>query len=247
MHAAEVIAGSEASRVLLTCEHASNALPEPWRWPEPDRWIIDTHWAIDLGAAEVTRHLAQAMHAPAVLATFSRLLVDPNRPVPHPELFRKQADGHTVWLNHDLTHREQEARVEHFHSGYHAVVDQQLARTPRAMILSIHTFTPIYEAGPPRPMEIGVLFDRDESLALQIADALHHEGGWKVALNEPYSGRNGLMYAPDRHAMHHGRPAVEFEIRQDIANDPTRHADLVRSIRHALTVVGRTLPPGTGD
>ena len=56
----ELIEGDDHARVLLTCEHASNALPEPWTWPADDRWIVDTHWAFDLGIADVTRHVARA-------------------------------------------------------------------------------------------------------------------------------------------------------------------------------------------
>jgi predicted N-formylglutamate amidohydrolase len=235
--AVEVIEGDADARVLLTCEHASNRLPAPWAWPEADRWLVDTHWALDLGVADVTRHLAAAIHAPAALARFSRLLCDPNRPFDSDTLFRTVADGHPVQLNQALTHEERRQRIDATHHPYHAAVDELLGRYRHAMVLSMHSFTPVYEGGPPRPMEIGVLFDRDEALALTLAEGLAREG-WQVALNEPYSGRAGLIYAAERHAVHHGRAALELEIRQDVATDPTRHTDLVASIRRALAHAG---------
>lgn len=235
--AVELIEGDLDARVLLTCEHASNRLPAPWAWPEDDLWLVETHWAVDLGVADITRHLAAALHAPAVLARFSRLLCDANRPFDSDTLFRTVAEGHPVRLNQALTEEERRRRIEATHHPYHTAVDAALARHPHAIVLSMHSFTPVYEGGPPRAMEIGVLFDRDEALAQVIAEGLEREG-WKVALNEPYSGRAGLIYAAERHAVHHGRAALELEIRQDLATDAGRHADLVASIRRALGRAG---------
>ena len=63
--AAEEIDGDFDGRLVLTCEHASAALPEPWTWPEEDRWLVDTHWASDIGAAAFTRRLAATADAPS--------------------------------------------------------------------------------------------------------------------------------------------------------------------------------------
>ncbi|MEQ1504118.1 MAG: N-formylglutamate amidohydrolase [Myxococcota bacterium] len=233
----EVIEGRDDARVLLTCEHASNALPAPWAWPDEDRWLIETHWAIDLGIAAVTRHLAQAIDAPAVLAKFSRLLCDANRPLDAETLFRTIADGHPVRLNQALTDAERIARIRRLHEPYHATADALLARYPHAVVLSMHSFTPVYQDGPPRPMEIGVLFDQEEQISVAIAESMAADG-WRVALNEPYSGKDGLIYAADRHATRHHRRALELEVRQDVALDGSRHAALVHSIRRALIHAG---------
>jgi predicted N-formylglutamate amidohydrolase len=48
--------------------------------------------------------LSAAVAAPAVIAQFSRLLVDANRPLDSPTLFRDVADGQPVHLNQG-THR----------------------------------------------------------------------------------------------------------------------------------------------
>jgi hypothetical protein len=37
-------------RLLLTCEHASQLMPSPWRWPDEDRRLLNTHWALDMGS-----------------------------------------------------------------------------------------------------------------------------------------------------------------------------------------------------
>jgi predicted N-formylglutamate amidohydrolase len=217
--AVEVRAGRDDARVLVTCEHATQRMPVGWEWPDRDRRLIDTHWAFDLGAAEVARDFAAAMGAVAVLSRYSRLLVDPNRPEDSPTLFREHAEGEPVELN--TTHldaTERRARIERLLRPYHDAVDRELAASRATMLVAIHTFTPVYE-GEPRSLEVGVLYERDEALAEEVAEVLVKRG-LKAELNEPYSGKDGLMYAAERHARTHGRRAVEFEVRQDLATDP---------------------------
>ncbi len=127
--AAELIDGDLEGRLVFTCEHASAALPEPWTWPPQDRWIIDTHWAIDIGAADFTRRVAAHLNAPAVLSRFSRLLIDPNRPLDSDTLFRENAEGRTVHLNESLLEAERSRRIERFYHHYHAAVSSIVERS----------------------------------------------------------------------------------------------------------------------
>lgn len=224
--AIEVRAGKRDAPVFLTCEHASQRMPLGWRWPERDRRLIDTHWAYDLGAREMTRALSAGMQAPAVLTRYSRLLVDPNRPHESPTLFRADAEGEPVLLNTvHLDEAERRRRIDHLWRPYHEAIDRELAATSAPVLLAIHTFTPLYE-GARRTVEIGVLFDHEEALAEELAGAIGARG-FRVALNEPYSGNSGLMYAGETHARAHGRRAVELEIRQDLAIDPRFRDDFV--------------------
>ncbi|MEZ4449485.1 MAG: N-formylglutamate amidohydrolase [Nannocystaceae bacterium] len=243
--------GSER-RLLLICEHASQRLPERWVWPEEDRWLIGTHWAIDLGAAELTRALARALGCPAILARFSRLLVDPNRPEDSPTLFRDEAEGRPVALNHRLDDDERERRLAGYYRPYHRAIDQALAAAPEASIFSVHSFTPIYE-GRPRAVELGILYDRHRELAARFADALteaaaEHAPGLHIAHNEPYSGILGFAYSPERHGAAHGRRCLEIEVRQDLALDRARRpallAILVAALRAALLDERRPLRRG---
>ena len=233
----EQIDGPLTAPVVLTAEHASADLPDGWAWSAEDAWLVSTHWAVDLGIAEVTRRLAAAVAAPAVLATFSRLLVDPNRELSRPDLFRQVADGKLIHLNAQLTEEERHRRIERLYVPYHNAVDEVVNATPGAFVLSMHSFTPLYE-GTRRPMELAVLFDEEEALGLILAEALA-EGGWKVAVNEPYSGKEGLIYSAHRHAEEAGRPALEIEVRQDLATDSSQLPALVDTIAHAITVVSQ--------
>lgn len=212
--AATRIDGDFDGRVVLTCEHAGTELPPPWSWPEADKRLLGTHWACDIGAGAFTRRLAKALDAPAVLSNFTRLLVDPNRPLDAETLFRAEADGEPVWLNVDLDDADRRRRIEGFYRPYHAASSEMVRKSKAEIVFGVHTFTGNYE-GNQRDLQIGILFDREEdlghSLVAHLADA-----GFVAAPNEPYSGKDGLAYAPVLHAEEHGRRAVEIEVRQDL-------------------------------
>ncbi len=75
----ETVPGDPGCGLLLLCDHASNAVP-----PDLDNLGVaaphfERHIAYDIGAAAVTRALARRLGAPALLTTFSRLIIDPNR------------------------------------------------------------------------------------------------------------------------------------------------------------------------
>ncbi len=212
--AAEAIEGDLDGRVVFTCEHASNALPMPWLWPAADRWLIDTHWASDIGAAAFTRRVAHLMNAPAVLSKFSRLLVDPNRPLDSDTLFRQNADGLQVQLNQAILDSERQERIDRFYHPYHAAVSAVVGQSRGDTVFGIHTFTDEYE-GDKRSLELGVLFDDDEEPAHRLIRHLER-AGFHVLANEPWSGKAGLAYSPVRHAREHGRRALEIEARQDL-------------------------------
>lgn len=226
--AVEEIDGDFDGRLVFTCEHASAHLPEPWRWPEEDRWVVDTHWASDIGAAAFTRRVAQLMNAPAVLSGFSRLLIDPNRPLDSDTLFRQNAEGRTVHLNEALLDAERARRIDRFYHPYHAAVSAMVERSRGDTVFSIHTFTDTYE-GDARVLELGVLFDHDEEPAQRLVRHLE-AAGFHALANEPWSGKAGLAYSPVRHAREFGRCALEIEARQDLIVDESFAARLAEAL-----------------
>lgn len=236
--AVEIVRGAPDAPVLLTCEHASERLPEPWTWPEADRWIVGTHWAYDIGAADLTRDIAEDLRANAVLSRFSRLLADPNRDETAVDLCRSRAEGRSVDLNRGVDEAERQRRLTRLHRPYHATIDRELGRSSASVVLSIHTFTPVYE-GQPRTVEIGVLFDEEIDLAERFASVIA-AAGFVTRLNEPYSGREGLIYSAHRHAKAHGRRAVELEVRQDLAVEAVVRRRLCAAVRPVLDELSRS-------
>ncbi len=226
--AVEHIEGDYGARVVFTCEHAAAELPEPWTWPEEDRWLVGTHWASDIGAAAFTRRVARQMNAPAVLSRFSRLLVDPNRPLDSDTLFRENAEGKTIALNASLLDAERRRRIDRFYKPYHAAARAMVERSRGDTVFSIHTFTDNYE-GDARVLELGVLFDDDEEPAYRLIRHLERSG-FHVLANEPWSGKQGLAYSPVMHAREFGRTALEIEARQDLIVQETFAARLAEAL-----------------
>ena len=228
----EVVRGRKDAPVLLTCEHASARLPEPWTWPAHDEHLSRMHWAVDLGARDLALDLAAATGATLVMARFSRLLVDPNRPEDSPTLFRAEADGRAIEFNAYLLPSERERRLDEYYRPFHAAVDRELAQVSAPVVLAVHTYTDHYE-GQLRTLEAGVLFDREEALADVFLSELR-AADIRTELNEPWSGKAGLMHVAQTHADRHGRRAIEIEVRQDLAEDATFRARIVPAIVRAL-------------
>jgi predicted N-formylglutamate amidohydrolase len=190
-------------RVLVTCEHASQRLPDGVTLPAADSHLLDTHWSLDLGAEDCVRDLLQAadggveLQVCALLSRCSRLLVDVNRPVDSETLIRTTADGRSIQLNSQLSPHDFEDRVCRFHAPYHAQLQRLRAAFAPQVALSIHSFTPLYE-GQRRELEVGVLYRRQEDAeAARLLLERFRQSGLKAELNEPWSGMRGFMHAMD--------------------------------------------------
>ncbi len=229
--------------VLFVCDHASNALPEAYGTLGLEQGDFAAHIASDIGAATVTRALATAFGAPAVLARWSRLLIDLNRGPDDPTLVMKLSDGRIIPGNRDADAAEIAHRLEQHHAPYHAAIEAQIERSRDGghlpVILSMHSFTPVWK-GAQRPWEIGVLWDSDARLAKPLMARLA-QAGFAVGDKEPYSGEleNDSLY---RHGTMHGLPHVLIELRQDLIATPqaaqTLAARLKPVVEQVLTDMG---------
>jgi len=224
------------SPLLVTCEHASNRIPAPLRTSQMDREWLATHWGWDIGARTVCREIIRQTHSIGVFSRFSRLLADANRAPSHEHLVRCAVEGHVLSFNSRLTIEEVDRRIERYHVPYHAAVDRTMADRQKypgeVMLLAVHSFTPQLGSDK-REMDVGVLFDHYEPVALRLRDEIKAEG-LKVALNEPYSGRNGLMYAAHLHGSSHGTVHLELELNQALINTPAAARKMGRLLTRAL-------------
>ena len=74
-----LLPGRTDQGLILLCDHAANAVPPGYGTLGLPPEQLERHIAYDIGAAAITRTLAQALGVPAVMTRFSRLLIDPNR------------------------------------------------------------------------------------------------------------------------------------------------------------------------
>ena len=129
----EVINAQGNAPFLLVCDHASRAIPAAMHQLGLADWVLDKHVACDIGAAALTRSLAKRFDAPAVLAGYSRLIVDLNRQLDNSSAFMKVSDGIAIPGNIDMRSGNASSASIHSLRPYHDAVSAQLARfTPDA-------------------------------------------------------------------------------------------------------------------
>lgn len=215
-----IIGADRPGRWLITCDHASNRVPADVNGGSLGIAPADMarHIAWDVGAAGVARALAERLGAPAILSTFSRLVIDPNRGEDDPTLLMKLYDGTIIPANRHADKAEVERRLIAYHRPYHIALAELAARRSDTAICAIHSFTPRLNGRPPRPWEVAVLYShKDTRLALPLIAQLRAEG-YATGDNQPYNGHLDGD-AIDRHALQAGRPNVLIEVRNDLIAD----------------------------
>jgi predicted N-formylglutamate amidohydrolase len=224
-------------RWLVTCDHASNHVPD---WvgggdlgiPAED---MARHIAWDVGAAGVARELGRLLDSPVLLSDFSRLVIDPNRGEDDPTLVMKLYDGTIIPANRHADAAEVERRLDRLYRPYHSAYARLAALRPDRVILAIHSFTPCLRGRAPRPWHVGVLHSHlDARLSTTLIARLRQEPDLCIGDNEPYSGHLPGD-AIDRHALRHGRHNTLVELRNDLIRTPAEQAHWAARLAPILT------------
>lgn len=209
------------SRWLITCDHATNRVPD---------WVgggtlgiaaadMARHIAYDVGAAGLASALARLMDAPAVFSDFSRLVIDPNRGEDDPTLLMRLYDGTVIPANKTADAAERARRLERLHRPYHRALAGLANRHPARCICAIHSFTPQLRGRPPRPWQVGILYSHKDARLGPAMVAACRDEGWITGENQPYDGHlDGDSI--DRHALAQGRPNLLIEVRNDLIAAP---------------------------
>lgn len=226
-----------ATPLLLICDHASNRVPRSLQTLGVDPKEFSRHIAWDIGAGEVARGLAKRLDAPALLAGYSRLVIDVNRAPGDPQSIPEASDGTMIPANRALSQTDQEIRIEALFRPYHNAITAEIARMwhrgPAPLLFSVHSFTPCMANGQPRPWDAGVLWNRDPRVALPLIEKLSAGTGLTIGDNLPYSGRE-LAYSLNRHGGAAGLPNCAIEIRQDRVEDDAGIAAWTNRLADAL-------------
>ncbi len=211
--AVEIVNENAHGEIVFICEHASNRIPDDLDQLGLGDQHLEQHIAWDIGAAAVTRNLANHFNTSAVLANFSRLLIDPNREEFHTGLVPQVSDGITIPGNQALGEAGVEERKNRFYHPFHQACSEHLdGRENMKMVVAIHSFTPSMD-GFDRPWPIGLLWNKDQSLAKALLT--HFEAkDINIGDNLPYSGKD-LFHTMNLHGGERGLPHVGIELRQD--------------------------------
>lgn len=224
------------SRWLITCDHASNVVPPSVGGGTLGLSDVDMgrHIAYDIGAAGVTRALADALNAPAILSNFSRMVIDPNRGLDDPTLLMKLYDGSVIPANAKADAAEKAGRADAFYTPYHAAYAELAARQDDTVIIAMHSFTPRLNGRTRRPWHIGILHEFDNRLSDPLLALLRHEPDLCVGDNEPYAGHLPGD-AIDRHALQTGRANALIEVCNDLIETPQQQVAWANRLAPILT------------
>lgn len=210
--------------VIISCEHGGNRVPHPYRdlFAGADR-LLASHRGYDPGALPLARRLARAVRAPLHAAHVTRLLVDLNRSLHHPEVFSarvralRAGERARIVGRHYLPHRQ---RIEHAIAG-------ALVRGATVLHVGVHTFTPV-RLGVRRRADVGLLYDPGRGRERRIA----HE--WRELLREadpelivrrnyPYRGTaDGLTTYLRARFSAEGYVGLELEVNQRLVRGGRR-------------------------
>lgn len=224
--------------VVIVCEHASNHLPAPWGGLGLGADQRAAHIAWDPGALGLARGLAGRLDAVLAHAPVSRLVHDLNRAPDQPGAMPERSETHDIPGNRALSPEARAARVEAvylpFHATLHGLVAGRLARGKRPVIVTVHSFTPVY-MGTARAVEFGVIHDADDRLAHAVAQAARAMTGLATELNAPYSAADGVTHTLRLHALPYGLANVMLEIRNDLITTPGAETAMADMLAPVLT------------
>lgn len=226
---AVVVEGAEAaSPFVLVCEHAANHFPPRWGNLGLDAAAQRAHIAWDPGALGLARALSARLGATLVRATTSRLIYDLNRPPQAKGAMAARSEIYDIPGNIGLSPEERLDRTEAlylpFHAALHALLVRRLALGPAPVLVTIHSFTPVYH-GAPRAVEFGIIHDADPGLARAVLEAARAQTTLDARLNEPYSAADEVTHTLALQATPLGLANVMLEVRNDlIADTPAQEA-----------------------
>jgi predicted N-formylglutamate amidohydrolase len=225
------------SPIFLVCEHAGRRIPRKlgdMGLSEEDR---RRHIAWDIGASALSVLLAERLDAPLITQAYSRLVCDCNRDIDVPSFIPAVSERTAIPANEGLTPADRDARIDEIYRPLHERIrdelDKRVAKGQPTVFLSMHSFTPVF-MDEERPMQIGLLYDRDPRMASLVGSALRQDGDLIVADNEPYALDWSRDFTVPEHGERRGIPSLEIEIRQDLISDPAGQDAWVERLAPAL-------------
>lgn len=210
--------------MLFTCEHGGFEIPSEYAsiFSKSSPWL-NSHRGWDFGALNVSKALAQYFQADLMYSQISRLLVDLNRSIGHPQLF-------SPWTK-SLLQKEKQRILDLYYSPYREKVFQSVKQKINSgfplLHISVHSFIPVWKEKK-RKTEIGLLFNphrKNEKIFCQEWRKAMHElfPQLIIHLNRPYRG-NTDGFTESLRQIYSGKNylGIELEINQKLLKHKTQ-------------------------
>lgn len=207
------------SGVVLTCEHASNYIPQGYQRLGLEQHDLERHIAWDIGALALAEQMAALLDAPLVFATHSRLLLDLNRDPGAGDSITVQSEDIAIPRNIGIDDVERRWRRDWLYTPFHAsvdhLIDEKQATSGVSALVSIHSFTPTYRQCQ-RPWHVGVISQHDRRLAARLISALRADSELCVGEDQPYAADDGVYHSMQLHGERRSLPCAMIEVRNDL-------------------------------
>jgi len=222
--------------LVLSCEHGGNVVPVRFARHFESRRAqaaLKSHRGYDIGALPMAKTLRKRFGVRLIYGTVTRLLVEPNRSLGHPQLFSEFSAA--------LGDREREHVLHAYYQRHRQRVETEVRRHVerglRTLHLSVHSFTPRFE-GRTRNIDLGLLYDParggERRLCAEWATVLRSLApDLRVRRNAPYRGRSDGLTTSLRGLFGARYLGIELETNQALLS--ARHR------RHITRVVGESL------
>src|SRR3984893_6036314 len=210
------------SPFLLTCDHYGRSIPRLLGDLGLPASEFTRHIVWDPGIAGVADALGKHLDAHLIAQRYSRLVIDCNRPPGTPSSIPRISEATVIPGNEGLGRDAGDARrrsiFDPYHRRIHEVIDQRLRKGIPTVLVSLHSFTPLY-AGIARPWHISTLYHRDTKLPPLLLRLLRDDRDLVVGDNEPYAVSDETDYTIPVHGEARGLMNSGIEIRQDLIAD----------------------------
>lgn len=239
LHLPQIENEASRGRFVLVCEHAANTIPPRWGTLGLTEEQRQAHIAWDPGALGLARGLAERLDAVLIHAPVSRLVYDCNRAPDMAGAMPARSEVHEIPGNAAITPEERLARTEAVYlpwcHGLHGLLARRIALGLRPVVITVHSFTPVY-FGKPRRVEFGVIHDADPGLAVAIHAAAAKITRLQVELNAPYSAQDDVTHTLRVQATPYGLPNAMLEIRNDLIATPAAEIAMADQLAPVLNM-----------
>ena len=224
------------NKILIIADHASNYVPKEYNKLGLSNFFLNQHIAFDIGIKELSLDLSNQLKCRIIQGKYSRLLIDLNRDLDDPTVIPEIVDRKIIPGNIGLSKSEVRLRVKKIYNKYHHQIDQTIKNEKIKVILSLHSFNPIFK-NKKRLLEFGILSNEDKNLSSIIIDQLRMQQ-LNVGDNKPYKG-NLIGDSMCRHGLRNKLPHALIEVRNDLLSNPTKikrvsrllHKTIVKSLK----------------
>lgn len=176
-------------KLIISCEHAGNVVPHKYKtlFTTQKKELI-SHKGWDIGAFELAQTIAKHYEAPLFYEKTTRLLVEVNRSLGHPQLFSS--------ITKPLDRKEKRYLLEKYYKPYRSeitdLIDFLITDGEQVLHISVHSFTPVLN-GQIRKCDIGLLYDparkHEKNFCSVWKETIHQtNNNLIIRKNYPYKG-----------------------------------------------------------